>query len=115
MLPDKTVQYDQVGCPKLTLTRTQGVFDVVIEVEGIEPYRTTTAEERQLGIVSLSPPTVHAKNVERLLSSSSRAAMAAVYATLSVADGVGPADLAMIHYRTTRAVRAALRQMDEDI
>lgn len=114
MLPDKTVQYEGTGLPKVTLKRTKGVFDAVIEVDGLAPYRTPTAEERLRGITSLNPPTVRAKNIDRLLSSTSRAVQAAVFGTPDLPP-IGPADLAMIHYRTTRAVRAALRQMDEDI
>jgi hypothetical protein len=114
MLPDKTIEYDDTGAPKLTLKRTNGLFDIVIEVDGIAPYRGTTAEERQVGIESLNPPTVHAKNTEQLLRSGSRAVQAAIFASPG-SESFGPGDLAMIHYRTTRAVRDALRSMGEDV
>jgi hypothetical protein len=128
MLPDKSIVYESVGSPKVTLSRTRGLFDLVVEVEGIAPYRSTTAEERRVGITSLNPPTIHAKNLEQAISSSSRAVQAAIFATPGVGfdeaaaastgqlEPLVPAgDLAMIHYRTTRAVRAALRSIDEDI
>lgn len=113
VLPDKAIEYDAVGAPKLTLKRTSGVFDLVVEIEGIAPYRSQTAEEHSFGIVLLDPPTVHAKNIDRLLSSGSRAVQTAVMATPDT--NIGPGDLAMIHYRTTRAIRAALRLMGEDV
>jgi hypothetical protein len=128
MLPDKSIVYESVGSPKVSLSRTKGLFDLVIEVDGIAPYRSTTAEERRVGITALNPPTVHAKTLEQAISSGSRAVQAAIFATPGVGfdeaeaarsgtlEPLVPAgELAMVHYRTTRAIRAALRQIDEDI
>jgi hypothetical protein len=117
MLPDKSVVYESDGCPKVTLARVAGVFDLVLEVEGLDPYRTTTAEERGVGISSLDPPTVQAKTLESLISSGSRAMQAAIFATPGEEEifMTSPGDLAMIHYRTSRAIRHALRLIDEDI
>lgn len=114
-LPDKSVVYDSPGSPKVTLARVAGAYDLVLEVEGLEPYRTTTAEERGVGIESLEPPTVHAKNILQLVSSGSRAVQTAVLATPAYTDTILAGDLAMIHYRTARAIRHALRLIDEDI
>lgn len=128
MLPDKSIVYESAGSPKVTLSRTRGLFDLVIEVDGIAPYRSTTAEERRVGITSISPPTVHAKNLAQAISSGSRAVQAAIFATPGVGfdqavaartgelEPLVPAgDLAMVHYRTTRAIRAALRSIGEDV
>lgn len=128
MLPDKSVVYEGIGSPRVTLSRRSGRFDLVVEAEGIAPYRSPTAEERLVGITSLSPPTVHAKSLEQAISSGARALEAAIFATPDVGHDAAYAaetgriralvlagDLAMIHYRTTRAIRTALRMIDEDV
>jgi len=110
---NKSVVYDSFGAPRVTLTREDGVFTAVIEVDGLAPYRTESAEERKVGITSLVPPTVKTKNLRELISSGSLAVQSAAFATPD--NGLGPQDLAMMHFRTTRAIRAALRMIDEDI
>jgi len=126
MLPDKSVVYDSYGAPRINLSRKDGVFTAVIDVEGLAPYRTETAEERKVGISSLVPPTIKTKNLLELISSGSLAVQASAFATPGVgfeidANGtpgrtlIGPGDLAMMHFRTARALRAALRLIDEDI
>jgi hypothetical protein len=112
-LPDKSAVYDSYGAPRVTLSRKDGVFTAVIEVDGLAPYRTESAEERKVGITSLTPPTVQTKNLRELISSGSLAVQASMFATPG--DTSGPGDLAMVHYRTARAIRAALRMIDEDI
>lgn len=110
---DKSVVYDSFGAPRVTLAREKGVFTAVIEVDGLAPYRTESAEERKVGITSLVPPTVKTKNLRELISSGSLAVQASMFATPG--DTIGPGDLAMAHYRVARAIRAALRLIDEDM
>ncbi len=111
--PDKSVVYDSFGAPRVTLSRVKGVFTAVIEVDGLAPYRSESAEERKVGITSLVPPTVQTTNLLELVSSGSLAVQASMFATPG--DATGPGELAMVHYRTARAIRAALRLIDEDI
>jgi hypothetical protein len=121
--------YDGFGAPRVLVRVFDGAhrkrYFCVIDVAGIVPYRNTTAEERKAGILSLSTPAVHANKIEKLIESGSLALQAAAFATPGVGfdvnkDGshkviLGPGDLAMMHYRTARAIRAALRLIDEDI
>lgn len=113
MSENKSVVYDSFGAPRVTLDRTDNVFTVVVEVDGLAPYRSTTAEEHKVGITSLVPPTVKTRNMLELISSGSLAVQASIFATPGVS--IGPGELAMVHYRTARAIRAALRMIDEDI
>lgn len=116
-----TVVYDAVDAPKVTLTRTDTLgFECIIEVAGLEPERTTTAEERAAGITSLDPPTIavraqadRSKTHRALLDACWRAVSAS--ATSTTGDTGGPGGLAMTNYRVTAAVRHALRMLDESI
>jgi hypothetical protein len=108
-----TVVYEGFGAPKVTLSKEGAQFSATIEVAGLAPYRSTTAEERGVGISSLSPPTVATKSITELVSSSSLAVQASMFATPGLSPG--PGDLSMVHFRVSRAVRAALRKLGEEI
>jgi hypothetical protein len=114
-LSDKSVTYDATDSPKVTLARVGGIYEATIEVDGLAPDRTTTAEERRAGILSLEPPTVRTKTPARLIESGSRAVQAAAMVTPELGDTLTPGDLAMFHYRVARSLRVALRMIDEDV
>lgn len=116
-----TVVYDAVDAPKVTLTLTdaQGL-NCTIEVEGLAPQRSTTAEEQAAGISSLDPPTIavraqptRAATHRRLLDAATRAVSASAASTTG--ETGGPGALALTCYRVTAAVRHALRMLDESI
>lgn len=116
-----TVVYDAADAPKVTLTLTdeQG-FLCVVELEGLEPQRAVTAEERAAGITSLDPPTVAVRALpdryethRALLDAAWRAVSCS--ATSTTGDTGGPGGIAMCCYRVTAAVRHALRLLDEQI
>jgi hypothetical protein len=115
-----TVTYDVVGKPKVTLTSSDLFFEAVIEVDGLEPQRLTTAEERAIGVKLLDPPTVVVRK-RRLASDSHRALITAAKravtgsATSTMGDTGGPAGLLFTHVRVAMAIRGALRMLDEDI
>ena len=107
--------------PRVTLTRDDGgSFDCVIEIEGLEPARAITTEERRLGIVSLDPPTLRIQAVRsryqthrNLIAAGCRAVIASVESTTGDAGGIG--EIAMAYMRTAWAIRSALRLLDEEI
>lgn len=117
---DREIVYDETGSPRVTLRIAGGrgrskPYFCVVEVDGILPYRSTTAEERVVaGILSLNPPSVKASSAEKLVINASRAVQSAIFATPGNEE-LTPGDFCMIHYRTTHAVRAALRQLGEDV
>jgi len=112
--------WDTSYTPKVTLTRAvDGALTVVIEVTGLDPLRTATAEEQAAGITSLDPLTVSVHDdsdrpaaIRRLVRSSHRGLASAVASTLGRA--LKPTELTMICARCTAAVRGALRAIDED-
>lgn len=116
------VIYDGVDAPKITLTKDDvGGYTAIIEIEGLEPQRDTTAEERAAGIDSLDPPSIsvgkrstEAKTHRALLDASWRAVSASATSTLG-GDTGGPVGLVMTCLRVTAAVRHALRMLDEDV
>jgi len=116
-----SVVYDASTGPKVTLTRTDaGGFQCVLEVDGLEPQRATTAEERAVGITSLDPPTVviapqatSAKTHRALIDASWRAVSASATSTTGETGGV--AGLLMTCLRVTMSVRHALRLLEEEI
>jgi hypothetical protein len=127
---EKEKLYEAVGSPRVLvrvfnrqLARER--YFCTVQIAGTAPYRYTTAEERQAGILSLNPPSVSASSIEKLIESGSLALQSAIFATPGVGHDenvtgtfkplIGPSELAMVHYRTARAIRAALRQIDEDI
>lgn len=117
----RTIVHDVEMSPKVTLTRTANIgFACIVEVEGLDPKRTVTAEEKAAGITSLNPPTVvigprdKRKDTHRaLLDAIWRAVSASATSTLG--ETGGPGEIAMCCYRVTRAVRHALRLIDEPI
>lgn len=117
-----TVVYDTSFAPKVTLTKDDaGGFTAVIEVEGLDPQRGTSADERAMGITSLDPPTVtvsaraSAYSTHRaLIDASWRAVSASATSTLG-GDTGGPAGLICTCLRVTAAVRHALRLLEEEI
>lgn len=135
----KETIYESVGSPRVLVRifdrrPREGVHRVVrpyfcvVEVEDIAPYRSLNAEERLEGMLSLARPAAHARTVEDLVRLGARALEAAIFATPDLGHDaayaaetgrlrslIGAGDLAMIHYRTTRAIRQALRLVGEDI
>lgn len=122
--------YEAVGSPRVLVRifdDPQRRYFCVVECEGLAPYRTTTAEERVLGILLLAPPAVEARTAMKLVDLASRALQTAISSTpgagldvdakgrLSWSASLTAGDLAMIHYRTARAVRQTLRLMGEEI
>lgn len=114
--------YESVESPRTLvriLTTGSKPYFCVLEIEGTEPYRHTTSEERQRGILSLAPVAVRARTALKLIEVGSVALQTAIYATPGYEwggeNGLGAGDLAMIHYKTTRAIRAALRTLGEDV
>lgn len=117
----QTVVYDAVDAPKVTLTLTDELgFECIVEIDGLEPTRSTTAEERAAGITSLDPPTIQVSarstrylTHRALLDASWRAVSASATSTTGTTGG--PGGLIMTCWRVTSAVRHALRLLDEDI
>lgn len=111
-----TVVYDGYLSPKITLTRVRTTgsafeqFTVVAELSGLAPDRTTTAEERAEGVLSLEPPTAEADDPRVLIDRIVRAVTSSWAATSGVPS---PALYGMARYLVARAVRAALRQLGE--
>jgi hypothetical protein len=116
-----SIVYDRSYSPKVTLTRdTTGRLTATIELTGLDPDRDVNADERKRGITSLDPPTVESrplasrpKTLRVLIDGSWRAVAEAIAATPGLPT-MTPADLASVCLRVTGAVRAALREMDED-
>lgn len=116
-----TTTYDVNGFPAVTLTRdVDGGLLAVVDITGLEPTRTTTSEERTAGVTSLDPPTVaiaaktdRAKTVRALIDGAVRAVWASAASTLGTAGGMG--DLVVSGWRTSVAVKQALRAIDEDV
>lgn len=112
--------YDQPWSPRVTLSRdTFGKLTAVIEVDGLLPTRSTSADERAAGISSLDPPTVSAiaktdrrKTIRTLIDGAIRAVCAS-----AVASGVtlAPGEMAQVCIRVGSAIRIALRAIDEAI
>lgn len=116
-----TVTVDVPYLPAVELTvEDDGRINATIEVDGIEPTRGTTAEERAAGITSLDPPTIsvrpmatRARTHRAAIDAAFRALSSAVHAT----DGAtgGPGGLLMLYLRTSMAIRKALRLAGESI
>lgn len=116
-----TVTVDLAYLPTVELTvADDGRISATIEVDGLEPSRETTAEERTAGITSLDPPTIsvrplstRAKTHRSAIDAACRAVASSAQA--SVEDEIGPGELAMLYYRTATAMRRALRLAAEEI
>ncbi len=128
VLDDGSTVYDSVATPKITISRdADGFLHAVIEVDGLEPQRGTTPEERLDGISSLDPPTVDAVDERALIDLSVRAVQAAVTSTVGLAvdlqkepgEGVsaavgaqvGPGAVLTSGQRTASGMRNALRSI----
>lgn len=115
-----TIVYDVTSRPKVTITRDDDDgFTAVVEVEGLEPQRGTSAEERAVGITSLDPPTVYvrarvdrAEVIRTLIRSCIRAVSASATSTLDDNTG-GPYGQVHTAIRVGGAVRAALRKFTD--
>lgn len=108
-----TVIYDTGTTPRVTLSLESGVYTAVLEVEGLDPQRGTTAEERSEGISSLDPPTVSADNYRDLIDRAQRAVGSSIESTLGENGGAG--EITMVYYRVAKGVRQAIRLLGEDI
>jgi hypothetical protein len=115
-----TVTYDGSGLPTTTLTDDGTAFEAVLELDGLDPQRGTTAEERARGISSLNPPTVRvrkrvvAADAHRALIDAAKLAVEAAVVSTN-GDTGGPADLLMCRFKVAVAVRGALRLLGEEI
>lgn len=116
-----TVNVDSAYLPTVELTvADDGRISATIEVDGIEPTRTTTAEERAAGVTSLDPPTISVRPMStraRTHRAAIDAAWLAVSAAAASTDGRtgGPGSLLMLYLRTSMAIRKALRLANEAI
>jgi hypothetical protein len=109
----RTVVFDSEATPKVTLTKASDVFTAIIEVEGLSPQRLPSAEEQELGVLSLHPPTVTAYTTRALIDAAQRAVQASIASTLG-SRGTA-AEISFVYLRTAMGVREALRQLDEDV
>lgn len=115
-----TVVYDTPFAPRVTLTKSAAALLAVIEVDGLDPQRSTTPEERFVGIESLNPPTVRVPILRDPRASHRRLIDAAVRATQCSATSTlgsngGPVALFYTYMRVSIAVRSALRLIGEEI
>lgn len=108
--------------PKVTLTIDDDTGDMsaVVELEGLDPTRDTTADERAQGVTSLDPPTVSVRqrantyDTHRALIDGAIAAVSgAADATDDAPGGIGP--FILLAFRVSTAVRKALREAGEEI
>lgn len=99
--------WDLDGWPRATVTEEGGTFTCVVDgIDGLEAQRTTSADERIRGILSLDPPTVRSRVVDELIDLATEAVDVAVASTLG--DSGDPGDILMVRYKTAVAVRGAL-------
>lgn len=118
-MASETVTYEQVSAPAVTLTKdtsdTTGRvrYTVVVNLLGLVPTRSTTAEERLSGISSLDPPTVSANTPGELV----RLAIAACKNSYNETEGYAltATSGAEIAYRVGFSVLQALRKLGEDV
>lgn len=109
-----TVVWESAATPKVTLTLgDDGAYTAVLELDGLDPVRETTAEERTAGISSLDPPTVRARTVRALIEGAQRAVLAGAESTTGSTGGA--AAIVLSSYRVALGVRMALRLLDEDL
>lgn len=126
-----TVVFDRPYAPKVTITRDDSLgLEAVIEIEGLAPQRSTTAEERAAGIRSLDPPTVRVRalkrrrdTLQRLVDGSVRAVQSSIVSTLEGTEAEDQAErerrgaggIITSGWRIALGVCEALRKLDEDI
>lgn len=116
-----TVTVDETGLPRVTLSLDGEFYRAVLEVEGLDPQRGTTAEERAIGVQSLNPPTIRVRK-RRRAADTHRALIDAAFRAVSVSatstldgDNGGPGGLLMTYLRVSRGMRQAIRALGEDI
>lgn len=99
--------WDRNGWPRATVTIEGAVYAAVIDgIDGLEAQRTTSADERVRGILSLDPPTVRSRVLDDLIDLATEAVDVAVASTLG--DDGEPGDILMVRVKTAAAVRGAL-------
>lgn len=120
-----SVLYDHASAPLTVLVRTtprdgQASWTAALLIEGLDPQRAVSVEEKGLGIASLDPPVVSIAERgtpkathQELLGLAARAVQSACTSTTGTTGG--PGGLAMTYYRVTRALRHALRTLGEQI
>lgn len=115
-----TVTYSARRTPTVTITTADGeeadqlLYRAEITIEGVNPIRGTTAEERAAGIVQLSLPiTVEANTADELVGAAKRGCSVAAYLTPGVT--LDQADLVQLEFLAARGVRQALRMLDPSI
>jgi hypothetical protein len=102
--------WDRDGWPRATVTLEGGVYTCVVDgIDGLEAQRTTSADERVRGILSLDPPEVRSRVVDDLIDLATEAVDVAVASTLG--DSGTPGDILMVRYKTAAAVRGALDEL----
>jgi hypothetical protein len=116
----RTVIQNTDGQPIVTLFKEGDFWKLTLEVEGLDPQRNASAEERSLGIKSLSPPEIRVRARRKpadthraLIDIGTRAVSAA--ATSTTGETGGPGGILMSYLRTATAIRWALRAFGEDI
>jgi len=106
--------WDREGWPRATVTLDGGSFECVVDgIEGLAAQRTTSADERVRGILSLDPPTVRSRVVDDLIDLAVEAVDVAVVSTLG--DNGTPGDNVMVRYKAAVAVRGALDLLEVDV
>ena len=110
----KTVVYEAILLtPRVEVRLTSpGRYLAIVEVEGLTPQRSTSADERRAGIRWLDPPIVQASKPRKLIDAACRAVAAA--ATSTTGETGGPGGLLMTYFRTAVGVKMALRELGED-
>jgi hypothetical protein len=99
--------WDRNGWPTATVTLEGATYTCVVEgIDGLEAQRTTSADERVRGILSLDPPTVRSRVLDDLIDLATEAVDVAVASSLS--DDGEPGDILMVRVKTAQAVRGAL-------
>lgn len=108
-----TATWDRINWPRATVTLEGGAYTCVVDgIEGLEPERTTSADERVRGILSLDPPTVRSRVLDDLIDLAVEAVDVAVASSLG--DAGSPGDNLMVRYKTSAAVRGALELLGVD-
>lgn len=115
----ETASYDQVSVPSCEVTKTtsdttgRSIYRVEVSLLELDPVRTTTAEERVRGVVSLNPPTVQARTPNELV----RLAVDTCLTAYDETEGFS-IDGEVIAYMSMRvgfSVSQALRELGVDI
>jgi hypothetical protein len=112
MTPDTIVTRVVTLADNRAVISTQYTCEVTIL--GVDPSRGTTPEERSRGFVQIDLPiTVVASSPEQLIATAKDAASTAVHFTEG--QELTLPRLVFTEYLASRAVKKALREMDEDV